>query len=41
MPLYAGASGKILLAFLPAKERHRLIYLTPLKPNLPFLKISL
>jgi len=35
MPLYAGASGKILLAFLPAKERHRLIYLTPLKPLTP------
>ena len=31
MPLHAGASGKVILAFLPPKKRYHLIYETPLE----------
>ena len=35
LPIYVGASGKILMAFLPEEERDRIIELTGLKPVSP------
>lgn len=35
MPVYAGASGKVIMAFLPDEERNRVIELTNLKPVNP------
>ena len=35
VPIYAGASGKVLMAYLPETERDRIIELTGLKPVQP------